>query len=262
MCTVCILYQTVPGFPAVVAGNRDEFVQRPSEAPHLWPPVAASGTPTIFAGRDLECGGTWMGINASGLVCGVTNVSSGRRDPSKRSRGLLVLDCLKAASPPQAAEILHAKGLDRYNPFNLFCLSPEGGFLLSNSTDPPRFVSLTPGIHVLTNRPLADPSDSRCEAIRSTIASAPDSPDDLEPFLATFLARHGDYGTDQALCIHLPGYGTVSSHILFLCSDLRKSQFRYAPGPPCSRPFEDLSEPLSRLFAGPARSEPPVESEV
>jgi len=260
VCTVCILYQVVAGFPAVIAGNRDEFVQRPSEAPHLWP--SSSGTPTLFAGKDLECGGTWMGINASGLVCGVTNVSSGRRDPSKRSRGLLVLDCLKATSPLQAMEIIHANGLDRYNPFNLFCLSPEGGFLLSNAETPPRFAPLTPGTHVITNRPLGDPSDSRCDGIRSAIASAPDSPDDLEHFLATFLARHGDYGTDQALCIHLPGYGTVSSHILFLCSDLRKSRFRYAPGPPCSRPFEDLSEPISRLFAGPTRSEPPVESKA
>lgn len=262
MCTVCILYQVVPGFPVVVAGNRDEFLRRPSEPPHLWHPLGTSSTPALFAGKDLECGGTWMGVNASGLVCGVTNVSSGRRDPSKRSRGLLVLDCLTATSPPQAMKLLYAGGLDRSNPFNLFCLSPKGGFLLSNAVTPPRFASLTPGAHVLTNRPLGDPSDSRRDTIHAAIASAPASPDDLERFLATLLARHGDYGTDQALCIHLPAYGTVSSHILFLCSDLEKSRFLYAPGPPCSRSFEDLSQRFSRLFPGSTRFGSPLESKA
>ncbi len=248
VCTVCILYEVVPGFPAVVAGNRDEFLGRPSQGPHLWTPQGVPARPVLFAGKDLECGGTWMGVNPSGLVCGVTNVSSGFRDPSKRSRGLLVLDCLAARSPLQALEILHTRGVDRYNPFNLFCLSPEGGFFLSNAVSPPRLVSLTRGAHVITNRPLGDPSDSRRDKIRSALDSAPGSVDDLERFLSALLARHGDPGTDEALCVHLPGYGTVSSHILFLCSDLGKSRFRYAPGPPCSESFQDLSQNLSPLF--------------
>lgn len=189
-----------------------------------------------------------MGVNAHGLVCGVTNVSSGFRDPSKRSRGLLVLDCLAARSPSQALEILHTQGVDRYNPFNLFCLSPEGGFLFSNAVIPFRLVSLTRGAQVITNRPLGDPSDSRRDKIRSALKSAPEAPDELEGFLSGLLARHENPQTDEALCVHLPGYGTVSSHILFLCSDLRKSRFRYAPGPPCSESFRDLSRSLTRLF--------------
>lgn len=190
-----------------------------------------------------------MGVNASGMVCGVTNVSSGYRDPSKRSRGLLVLDCLAATSPSQALEALGAQGPDRYNPFNLFCLSAEGGFLFSNSESPPQVVHLARGTHVITNKPLGDPSDSRRDKIRSALDSSPGSLEDLEPFLASLLARHGDSGNDEALCIHLPGYGTVSSHILFLCAELAKSRFWYAPGPPCSESFQDLSPKLSPLLA-------------
>ena len=94
MCTLILLDRVVPGFPVVVAANRDEFFARPAAPPALFP--STEGKPAYLAPQDLEAGGTWMGVNASGLFVGLTNRPVAVRDPSARSRGLLVLDALGA----------------------------------------------------------------------------------------------------------------------------------------------------------------------
>ena len=40
-----------------MASNRDEFYSRPTESAHWWK------GPQGLAGKDLEQGGTWMGVS-------------------------------------------------------------------------------------------------------------------------------------------------------------------------------------------------------
>ena len=77
-----------------MAANRDEFLARPADPPER----SADGR--WLAPRDRQAGGTWLGVNATGLFVGVTNRSAGPRDPARRSRGLLVLDALESADAP------------------------------------------------------------------------------------------------------------------------------------------------------------------
>jgi len=88
MCTL-ILVVPPPGGVLQVAANRDEFLARPASPPE----PSADGR--WLTPRDLQAGGTWLGVNAGGLFVGVTNRSAGPRDSSRRSRGLLVLDALE-----------------------------------------------------------------------------------------------------------------------------------------------------------------------
>src|SRR3546814_13074121 len=71
-----------------------------------------------LAGRDLQAGGTWMGLHApSGRVVVVTNVRGEMPDPARESRGALVVDLLRGTdrfADPDEAE------LDRFNAFTLF----------------------------------------------------------------------------------------------------------------------------------------------
>src|SRR5262247_4444821 len=90
MCTL-VLVVPPPGGILQIAANRDEFLARPAAAP--MPSVDGRW----LAPRDLQAGGTWLGVNAAGLFVGVTNRTSGPRDATRRSRGLLVLDGLEAA---------------------------------------------------------------------------------------------------------------------------------------------------------------------
>ncbi len=102
MCTLVAIHRRVPGAPLVVAANRDEYLDRPSEPPAL------RSTPSgpVVAPRDLRAGGTWMGLNGFGVFAAVTNRRSESIDPSRRSRGLVVMDLLAATSAPQAAALL------------------------------------------------------------------------------------------------------------------------------------------------------------
>jgi folate-binding protein YgfZ len=70
MCLIVVGWRVHPDYPLVVAANRDEFYARPSARwPDFWPDA-----PQVIGGRDLEAGGTWLGITESGRFAAVTNV--------------------------------------------------------------------------------------------------------------------------------------------------------------------------------------------
>src|SRR6266571_4414495 len=131
MCTLLAVLGLVPGYPLVVAMNRDEFYDRPAVPPSLRP-----GTPKIMMPRDERAEGTWIGVNEFGVVAAVSNRFAGQPDPRARSRGLL---CLESLAHPNAAAaagfVVKEAALRLYNPFNLFhadptrvtCTSREGG---------------------------------------------------------------------------------------------------------------------------------------
>lgn len=84
MCLILFAYRQHPDYPLVVIANRDEYYARPTRAAHWW------DDRPIFAGRDLEAGGTWLGTNRHGAFAAVTNVREpGGMKAGKRSRGEL-----------------------------------------------------------------------------------------------------------------------------------------------------------------------------
>ncbi|HQW21080.1 MAG TPA: NRDE family protein, partial [Rhodocyclaceae bacterium] len=94
MCLILLAWQAHPDYPLVIAANRDEYFSRPTAAAEFWsdrdPPH-----PEILAGRDLQAGGTWLGISRAGRFAALTNF----RQPENRatvapSRGTLVSDFL------------------------------------------------------------------------------------------------------------------------------------------------------------------------
>jgi len=83
---VVFAWRVHPRYPLVLAANRDEFFSRPASPAHWW-----TDAPNLLAGRDLEAGGTWMGLSRNGRFAALTNY----RDPSRHvsgapSRGALV----------------------------------------------------------------------------------------------------------------------------------------------------------------------------
>ena len=97
MCLVLLAVGARPGLPLVVAANRDEFHARPSAAAHRWPGAAG-----VVAGRDLEAGGTWLGVAAGGRFAAVTNVSELPSPGAFRSRGELVPGFLEGGEGARA----------------------------------------------------------------------------------------------------------------------------------------------------------------
>lgn len=144
MCLILVGHQAQPGRPLVVAANRDEFYARPTASAHFWP-----GPHRVLAGKDLEAGGTWLGVNAAGRFAAVTNFGEPPPAAPKASRGALVHDFLAGTEAAQR----YADAIDgeRYRGFNL--LLWDGRSLVYRSNRAATQV-LPPGVYGLANATL------------------------------------------------------------------------------------------------------------
>jgi uncharacterized protein with NRDE domain len=86
VCLIAFAIGLDPRCPLLLAANRDEYFDRPTEALHRW---SLPGGPGVLAGRDLRDGGTWLGVSETGRVAMLTNVRSAQPGPGARSRGEL-----------------------------------------------------------------------------------------------------------------------------------------------------------------------------
>ena len=97
MCTMAILYRVARGTPILVAANREERFDRPTQYPKI-----QSGSPRVVCGIDRRAGGTWLGVNQFGLFCAVTNRRKANVPAEPRSRGLLCRELLEFRSAREA----------------------------------------------------------------------------------------------------------------------------------------------------------------
>jgi uncharacterized protein with NRDE domain len=243
MCTLIALHRCIPGVPLVVAANRDEFSDRPAEGPAL----RSTSFGAVLAPLDLRGGGTWLGLNASGLFAAVTNRRGGDPDPERRSRGRLVVDVLGAASVDEAAERMKKLETGAYNPFNLFLADGRNAHAVTYD-EHPRPIELGAGVHVIGN---VDPTTAAAKTTRlkrKAEAAAEGPAETLLDRLAEICRGH-DGGGDplQDACVHAGDYGTRSSALLWLAEAEKESAFRFADGPPCTREYCDFTPLLREL---------------
>ena len=146
MCLILFAWNAHPRYALVVAANRDEFHERPTLAADFWPQQ-----PDLLAGRDIQAGGTWLGVTRSGRFAAVTNYRepSVPETPLDRSRGELVTDFLASRqSPPEHAEKVLRSG-SAYRGFNL--LLGARGSLVYVSNRHEQVIELAAGSHGLSN---------------------------------------------------------------------------------------------------------------
>lgn len=145
MCLILFAHRAHPAYRLVVAANRDEWFQRPTAPAAYW-----ADAPEILAGRDLEQGGTWLGVTKQGRFAAITNF----RDPGNHraeapSRGGLVSAFLRTAIAPAAYLEQLRPGASAYNGFSLLVGDPTSLGYFSNRED--RIRDLEPGIYGLSN---------------------------------------------------------------------------------------------------------------
>lgn len=151
MCLILFAYRHHPSFPLVLAANRDEFYERPSEAAHFWEEV-----PDIVAGKDLREGGTWIGIRRDGRLAAITNYRAPHLvRAGAPSRGDLVRTFLAGKEDFRTFRERVLKDASRYNGFNLLAMS--GGEMECFSSFGGGWAPVPPGIHGLSNHLLDTP---------------------------------------------------------------------------------------------------------
>jgi uncharacterized protein with NRDE domain len=149
MCLLVIAWQRLAAAPLVLVGNRDELHARPTE------PMAWWSAPAMLAGRDLQAGGTWLGVARDGRYAVVTNIAGSTPVPNAPSRGLLIPGYLSRPQPPAAFLGELASQAQRYTPFCL--LAGDGESLGYYSSREPAPRTLAPGVYGLGNFGLDTP---------------------------------------------------------------------------------------------------------
>ena len=226
MCLIALAIDAAPDLSLVIAANRDEFFARPAAAARWWP--EGPEDPGLLAGRDLEAGGTWLGITRRGRIAALTNYRNPLRKPcldNARSRGELVTGFLTGNEPAAA----WLDGLDgaAYRPFSILAGSAKGLWWMSPVVG--EVARVPRGAHALSNH-LLDTPWPKVNRIREGMARALDGPrDSLEGALLAALADRTtapdgalpDTGVGQVLerglspiFVSLPGYGTRCSTVI------------------------------------------------
>jgi uncharacterized protein with NRDE domain len=150
MCLIVFAWRPSHPQPLVLAANRDEFYARPTQPLAQW-----NDAPQVYAGRDLEAGGTWLGINADGRFAALTNI----RDPDlplgRRSRGELVAQFLTSEMSIEEYLLAVADRAGEYGGFNLLVGNREALHFLSAADPMPR--QLSEGVYGVSNAGLDTP---------------------------------------------------------------------------------------------------------
>lgn len=146
MCLIVFAYNCHPDYQLILGANRDEFRDRPTEPAGFW-----MSAPYLLAGRDVQAGGTWMGVTTTGKLAAITNY----RDPHQQvkeppSRGKLVSDYLLDASltPEDYQATLNRDG-QQYDGFNFLYGTLDKLYYFTNrggSSGP-----ISSGVHGLSN---------------------------------------------------------------------------------------------------------------
>jgi uncharacterized protein with NRDE domain len=209
MCLIVVGLGAAPRYPLIVAANRDELHARPTASASWW-----AESPRVLAGRDLEAGGTWLGLDRAGRFAAVTNVREPNRPLAPRSRGTLVAGFL--ASGVSAAE--HAAHAARdgaaFGPFNLFVYDGRELWFASNRAAAAR---LGAGLHSFSNAP-AGVEWPKTTSARAGVERLLSDPASIEP-LFELLAERDDSGTplqrhQRTHFVVGPVYGTRCSTVV------------------------------------------------
>jgi len=242
MCILMVIHKGIPSYPIVVAANRDEYYDRPTQGPHQ-----LAHTPVVWGGQDARAGGTWLGVNAHGLVIGLTNRrirEHQENDPQRRSRGLLCLEALQCRTATEAADFLASEPTEHYNPFNLLMLD-QHEILWAAYEGKSYLQRLEPGLHILTNGNINDFETVRIRRARRLLQHATYTEWPRCLSLLEQVCRDHESGVKdrETICMHrdYERYGTVSSTILALAPAVVGSVYRYAAGHPCTILYEDYS---------------------
>lgn len=204
MCLIVVAWQVDSSCPLILAANRDEFHERPTEAAHWWSTPAG-----LFAGRDLRAGGTWCGADTDGRVAAVTNVREPGEATAARSRGELVANYFAGGHDARSWADHVAEIGAEYGPFNLLVADRTRLCFVSNR-DSAGVRELAPGICAISNGHWGErwPKTERAEqALARVLVHDPNDVASMFELLAD---------ADPAPDVELPDTGIPREHERFL----------------------------------------------
>ncbi|WP_223488224.1 NRDE family protein [Pseudomonas sp. A-RE-19] len=236
MCLIVFAWRPGHAQPLIVAANRDEFYARPSLPLAQWPHA-----PQVYAGRDLEAGGTWLGVGANRRFAALTNIRDPLQPPARKSRGELVAHFLSGdmSIGDYFSDVIARS--PEYAGFNL--LIGDANELWHFNARETEAVMLNPGVYGLSNAGLDTPWPKvlKAKAALSEVLGDP-QPQALLALLSdpqtAPLVELPDTGVGQAtetllssVFIKSPTYGTRASTALIVQADGARHMVERSFGP-------------------------------
>lgn len=206
MCLIFVAVRPDDDHLLVVAANRDEHYARPTAQASFW-----QDHPHVLAGRDLQAGGTWLGVTRSGRFAAVTNF---REDPPEPlpplSRGELTAGFLNSTLNPTAYLTNIDRQRNNFRGFNLILSDGEETTYYSNREGKIR--ALSPGTYGLSNQLLDCDWPKVVDGRRqfNSLAAAGFPREDL----FALLACQGDGSPFSQRFIATESYGTSASTVV------------------------------------------------
>jgi uncharacterized protein with NRDE domain len=228
VCLLFIAYKSHPRYPLIIAANRDEFYNRPSQAASFW-----EERPDVLAGRDLKGGGTWLGITRGGRIAAITNFRDlGALKVNAPSRGLLVGDYLLGNDDPEEYLRDLKDRAGAYSGFNIVVGQVDELCYFSNMDS--TILKIPEGFHGMCNNFINTPwpkverakallgsiisehEELPCEAIFDVLADRSRPDDSMLPDTGVGLEWERIL---SPIFVETEGYGTRSSTIIIVKRD-------------------------------------------
>lgn len=251
MCTLIIATRLVSSVPLFGIHNRDEKLSRASTAPGRW----VRNGQEILAPRDEKAGGSWVALNQSGVFAGITNRYQSPSLEHHRSRGELVLLATEEENAQEGMKRILALSGALYPGFHLFIADQEKAYVIVNLESELYCFELPPGLYVLTERSFQRGHSHRLDWLSTELLAFQDRFREEKRFgkserreLGEWMTRTLESNPLEGTCIQIPGvdYGTRCSTWVELGEGARRLLF--APGPPCSTPYEEYTTPRAWAF--------------
>ena len=226
MCLIVLGRNIHPKYKLILVANRDEFYERPTQVAHFW-----KNPQNLLAGKDLEAGGTWIGVNRLGHIAAVTNY----RDPvnyqnNKATRGQIPVNFLDSGISADSYINNLEKEATKFNGFNLLALDQENLMHYNNQNGGPS--RLKEGIHAVSNATLNTPWPKvvRSKEMFKSLVNGNFSHDDLIEMMGDSKTADPkelpDTGIPKdmeeavsAMCIRTEKYGTCSTTAITITKD-------------------------------------------
>ena len=243
MCILIVLRGVDPTHPLVIAGNRDERLDRKAAPPGLY----VGARRRMLSPRDRRAGGTWLAVDDGGRCAGITNIAGLQPVPDAPSRGHLVhlvldhgdLDAGVAAVAARVREHAHSA-------FQLVAGDAARVVVVRHARGELRVTEWTEPVLVVTNE--HEPGQLAPRRLSAALGRHPDVASRLDA-LATLLRDRGGDG-HHAICKRGDTYGTVSSSLIALPTNaVTDTLWRYAAGPPDVTDYRNYGNLARRLLA-------------
>lgn len=245
MCILAIQYQLVPDSPILVAANREEYYDRPSQ-----PPSIQSGKPRILCGVDQQAGGTWLGVNQNGMFVACCNRPKLIPPLAPQSRGILCRELLRCGSARRGVDMaMDELAAGKYDGANYVIADSESAWVVHGS-DELNAVELDEGLSIIANGDVNDPRDVRVQlAYRLLTLQMLDSPVKFLAVASKVFSRAPSPPDRPSMILRGRDRGTVSSTLIALGKKPRDAIYQFANGAPDVVKYEDYSPMLRDILS-------------